>query len=195
MQIYGQAGKPASKHSTRMVSTPSKHQSLPPSPWILRFAELVPRAGPVLDLGAGEGRHTTVFLDRDYAVTAVDRDTTALAALTRTGLELIVADLEGDHTWPLGERRFAGVVVTNYLHRPLLPAIVAAVAPGGVLLYETFAAGNERFGRPASPEHLLQPGELLDIVRGKLRVIAYEDVELTTPRRCMVQRIAAIAAV
>ncbi len=176
-----------------MVSNPSKHSSLPPSPWVLRFAELVPRTGPVLDLAAGTGRHAAVFLERGYAVTAVDRDATALTSLAGIGLEVIVADLEGDHPWPFVERRFAGVIVTNYLHRPLLPAIVAAVAPGGALLYETFAAGNERFGRPASPEHLLQPGELLEAVRGKLQVVAYEDIELTTPKRCMVQRIAAVA--
>lgn len=192
MQIYGQAGKPALIHSTSMVSNPSSHPPLPPSPWILRFAELVPLSGPVLDLAAGEGRHAQVFLGRGNPVTAVDKNTTGLTALATPYLEIITADLE-DGPWPLGQRRFAGVVVTNYLHRPLLPAIVDAVAPGGTLLYETFAAGNERFGRPARPEFLLQPGELLEAVRGRLRVVAYEDVELTVPKRSKVQRIAAIA--
>lgn len=148
--------------------------------------------GRILDLAAGGGRHASFFLERGNPVTAVDKDTAALAALAHPGLEVVTADLE-DGPWPLGDRRFAAVVVTNYLHRPLMPALVAAVAPGGALLYETFAAGNERFGRPASPEHLLQPGELLEAVRGRLRVIAYEDVELTAPKRSMVQRIAAVA--
>jgi SAM-dependent methyltransferase len=164
-----------------------------PSPWILRFAALIPARGAVLDLAAGDGRHARVFLDRGHPVTAVDRNTAALAALGLPALEILSADLEDGSPWPLGDRRFPGVVVTNYLHRPLLPAIIAAVAPGGALLYETFAAGNERFGNPASPEHLLRPGELLEIVRGRLRVVAYEDIELATPKHSMVQRIAAVA--
>lgn len=175
-----------------MVSDPSKHATLAPSPWIERFAGLVPQGGSVLDLAAGDGRHTTYLLDRGYRVTALDRKIEALAALGRPELEIVKADLEDGGPWPLGERKFAGVVVTNYLHRPLLPAIVACVVPGGALLYETFAAGNERFGKPASPEHLLQPGELLETVRDRLRVVAYEDVELTSPKRSKVQRIAAV---
>lgn len=176
-----------------MVSNPSKHTLLPPSPWIQRFAGLVPPNGVVLDLAAGDGRHTIFFVERGHPVMAVDRKTDSLAALDQTGLEIVAADLEDGSPWPVGNRRFAGVVVTNYLHRPLLPAIVAAVAPGGALLYETFAAGNEKFGKPASPEHLLQPGELLEAVHGRLRVVAYEDVELSEPKRCKVQRIAAVA--
>src|SRR5690606_29782560 len=94
--------------------------------------------------------------------------------------------------WPLGDRRFAGVIVTNYLHRPLLPLIVQAVAPGGALIYETFAQGNERFGRPRSPRFLLEPGELLEAVRGQLEVVAYEHGEIPEPKPAMVQRIAAV---
>jgi len=175
-----------------MVSNPSSHPPLPPSSWVLRFADLVPSGGPVLDLAAGQGRHSRAFLDRGHPVTAIDRSTAALTGLAPANIEILTADLEGA-PWPLGKRRFAGVVVTNYLYRPLLPAIVSAVAPGGALIYETFAAGNERFGKPASPEHLLQPGELLEAVRNRLRVIAYENLELTTPKRCVVQRVAAVA--
>ena len=176
-----------------MVSNPSKHPPLPPSQWIQRFAGLVPPRGLVLDLAAGNGRHAIFFIERGHPVLAVDRKTDALAALGMAGLQVVTADLEDGSPWPLANRRFAGVVVTNYLHRPLLPGIVVAVAPSGALLYETFAAGNEKFGRPASPEHLLQPDELLEAVRGRLRVVAYEDVELTDPKRCRVQRIAAVA--
>ena len=165
---------------------------LPASPWITRFCGLVPAGGTVLDLACGAGRHVRLFLARGHPVLALDRDTTRLADLAGTpGLEVLQADLERA-PWPLGGRRFAGVVVTNYLHRPILPVIVAAVAPGGALLYETFAAGNERFGRPSNPDFLLRPGELLEAVRGRLTVAAYENLEVEAPRRAVVQRIAAI---
>ena len=100
-------------------------------------------------------------------------------------------DLEDGSPFPLAGRQFALIVVTNYLHRPLLPALVAALAPGGLLLYETFARGNEAFGKPSSPDFLLRPGELLEAVRGKLRVMAYEDLVIEQPKRAAVQRIAA----
>jgi hypothetical protein len=127
-------------------------------------------------------------------VTAVDRDVTGLADLQEDpAVTILAADLENDRPWPLGDRCFAGVVVTNYLHRPLLPPIVAAVAPGGCLIYETFAVGNERLGKPSNPDFLLRPGELLEAVRGRLTVIAYENLEVAEPRPAMIQRIAAIA--
>jgi SAM-dependent methyltransferase len=169
------------------------HCDAPPSTWVARFASLVPRGGTVLDLAAGAGRHSRLFLERGYRIVAADRETAALAGLpAQDRLEIITADLEGGRPWPLPGRRFAGVVVTNYLYRPLLPVIVGAVAPGGVLIYETFAAGNERFGKPSNPDFLLRPGELLEAVHGRLHVIAYEDLEIAAPRRAMVQRIAAI---
>ena len=158
-----------------------------PSPWIVRWAHLIAPGGAVLDLAAGSGRHVRWLAARGHPVVAVDRDADALAPPGRA--EVIVADLE-NAPWPLGERRFAGVVVTNYLWRPLLPAIVAAGAPGGALLYETFAAGNETVGRPARPDFLLAPGELLGAATG-LRIVAYEDGFLSAPDR-FVQRIAAV---
>lgn len=164
------------------------------SAWVGRFAGLVPAAGTVLDVAAGGGRHTRFFLQSGYAVVAVDRDVSALSDLRdHLRVQIIEADLEGDGPWPLGERRFAGVVVTNYLHRPLLPILVAAVAEGGCLIYQTFAVGNERFGRPSNPDFLLRPGELLETVRGRLEVVAYEHLEVSDPRPAMVQRIAARA--
>jgi len=170
------------------------HRDLAPSPWVARFAALVPAGGAVLDVAAGGGRHTRLFLGRGHPVVAVDRDTKGLAELEPSlGLEIVTADLEAA-SWPLPGRKFAGVVVTNYLHRPLFPALLAAVVPGGAFVYETFAAGNERFGKPSNPDFLLRPGELLETVRGRLRVIAYEDVEVAEPRPAMVQRIAAVAA-
>src|SRR5207237_1389893 len=109
------------------------------------------------------------------------------------GLTKIAADLEAGGPWPLAGERFDLVVVTNYLHRPILPEIVGAVAAGGLLLYETFALSNERFGKPSNPDFLLRPGELAKAVAGRLEVLAFEEVEVGLPRPAVVQRIAARA--
>jgi SAM-dependent methyltransferase len=170
------------------------HGPSEPSAWVRRFADRIPAGGSVLDLAAGGGRHTRLLLGRGHPVVAIDRDVTGLADLQADpAVTVLAADLEDCRPWPLGERRFAGVVVTNYLHRPLLPAIVAAAAPGGCLIYETFATGNERFGKPSNPDFLLRPGELLEAVRGRMTVIAYENLEVSEPRPAMVQRIAAVS--
>lgn len=168
------------------------HDDLLPSPAIARWAALVPAGGCVLDVAAGGGRHTLLFLQRGHPVTAVDRDAAALRALAvpAARLEVIEADLEAG-PWPFARRTFAGVVVTNYLWRPLLGPIVASVAPGGVLLYETFALGHERFGRPRNPDFLLRPGELRDAVRGALDVLEYEHGEEGDPPNCVRQRLCA----
>jgi SAM-dependent methyltransferase len=168
------------------------HENLLPSTWVARFAGLVPRQGPVLDLACGSGRHARFFLARDYPVTALDRDTSSVADLKdHEKAEIVQADLEaGD--WPLMGRRFAAIVVTNYLHRPLFPHLLAALEPDGVLIYETFALGNERFGRPRNPEFLLAPGELLQIVTGTLRIVAYEHGEVGRPKRAVMQRLCAV---
>jgi SAM-dependent methyltransferase len=160
------------------------------SPWLLRCAHLVRPGGRVLDLAAGGGRHSRWLAANGFAVTAVDRDGDAMRALDDVA-ETLVADLEGA-PWPLGERRFDAVLVTNYLWRPLFPAIVAALEPAGVLIYETFAAGNETVGRPARPDFLLERGELLRVA-ANLHVVAYEDGFLADPDR-FVQRIAAVRA-
>ena len=161
---------------------------LPPSPWIERWAHLIAPGGSVLDVAAGNGRHTTWLAARGHVVTAVDRDSAATAALHGIA-QVVVADIEAG-PWPLAGRRFDAVVVTNYLWRPLLPTLTAALAEGGVLLYETFAAGNETVGRPARPDFLLAAGELLDAGAG-LRIVAYENGFLANPER-FVQRLAAV---
>jgi SAM-dependent methyltransferase len=168
----------------------SAHDTAEPSPWVVRWSHLVPPGAPVLDVACGHGRHLRWFAGRGHPVTGVDRSAEALQTAAGLG-ETIQADIENG-PWPLAGRRFGGVVVTNYLWRPLLPAIVASVAPGGVLIYETFAAGNETVGKPSRPDFLLQPGELLAACSG-LRVVAYEDGFLDPPAR-FVQRIAAIRA-
>jgi len=164
-----------------------------PSPWVVRFAPLVPPGSPVLDLACGAGRHTRLFVSAGHPVTAVDRDVSGLGGLAQDPrVEAIAADLEGGGPFPLAGRTFGGVVVTNYLHRPLLPAILAAVAPGGVLIYETFAEGNEEVGgRVRNPAFLLRHGELLEAVRGPFRVLAYEDLVVEEPAPAAVQRICA----
>ena len=161
-----------------------------PSPWIVRWAHLIAPRGKVLDVAAGGGRHARWLAMRGHRVTAIDRDAEAMAALGDAA-ETIVADIEHG-AWPLAGRTFDAVVVTNYLWRPLFPALLAALAPGGVLLYETFAIGNETVGRPSRPDFLLRHGELLTAAEG-LRIVAYEDGVLADPER-FVQRVAAVRA-
>lgn len=158
------------------------------SPWVRRWSHLVPAGRPVLDVACGAGRHLRWFAARGHPVTGVDRDPAALAAAQGLG-QLVQADIENG-PWPFEGQRFGGVVVTHYLWRALLPAIVDSVEPGGVLIYETFAAGNETVGKPSRPDFLLRPGELLDACAG-LRIVAYEDGFLDEPPR-FVQRIAAV---
>jgi SAM-dependent methyltransferase len=167
------------------------HGEQTPSDWIRRFAPLVPAGARVLDVACGAGRHARLFAQRGCAVVAVDREPRLDPDLASTLLvEPRTADLEqGD--WPFGAERFDAVVVTNYLHRPLFRPLLEALAPGGVLLYETFAAGNAAFGRPGNPAFLLAPRELLDAFGSELRVIAFEDGYEETPRPAMVQRLAA----
>jgi SAM-dependent methyltransferase len=168
------------------------HDLKTPSVWVVRWAEQLPPGGRVLDIASGSGRHARYLALRGHPVEAVDRDPAALSALARVaGVSTRCADLE-NAPWPYEGEFFAGVVAVNYLHRPLFPRLLAALAPGGVLIYETFATGNERYGRPSNPDFLLKPGELLDVVRGRLRVIAFEDLYMADPKPAMVQRICAI---
>ncbi len=161
------------------------------SAWVRRFAPLIRPGGRVLDLAAGAGRHTRLLLDMGFRVTAVDRDIEQLRCLAGERCEVRSLDLETGAPWPLGGG-YDGIVVTNYLHRPLFAPMAAALAPGGVVIYETFALGNERHGRPRNPDFLLRPGELLEAF-ATLTIVAFEQGEVSGPRPRVIQRIAAVA--
>lgn len=159
--------------------TPPKHASrhlgmVEPAAWFQRFQPLIPTGGTVLDVAAGGGRHARYFADQGHAVTAIDRNAAPLQPFHEShAVEVIEADLEDGSPWPLSARQFDAVVVCNYLFRPLFDALIGALAPGGVLLYETFARGNEVYNRPRNPDHLLKSGELLALVQDRLQVVAY----------------------
>src|SRR5512145_1269813 len=159
------------------------HASLDtPSQWVMRWAPLIAR-GPVLDVASGPGRHAKLLAARGLDVVAVDREPHAIP-----GVKFVRADLEDGSPWPFAGQRFGGIVVTNYLHRPLFPRLLSALAEGGVLIYETFMSGNERFGKPSNPNFLLRPGELLQVF-GALAVAGFEQ---GATERAVVQRICAV---
>jgi SAM-dependent methyltransferase len=174
-----------------MSSTP--HGTELPSAWVQRWSHLVPQRGVVLDVACGYGRHARWFHRRNHPVVLVDRSQEAMdaiaAAIPASAREAVVADIEAG-PWPFAGRQFDAVVVTNYLWRPLLPTLLAALAPGGVLIYETFTQGNETVGKPSRPDFLLRTGELLETCRA-LRVVAFEEGFHESPPR-FVQRIAAV---
>lgn len=167
------------------------------STWVQRFAPLIP-PGEVLDLACGSGRHSHLLASLGHTVLAVDRDSAALEQAAGPAITTLQIDLECGAEWPFGPNRFTGTVVTNYLHRPLFPHIFRSLGPGGVLIYETFAQGNERFGKPSNPHFLLRHGELLEIAaeegRGALHVLAFEDGYSKTPKPAMMQRICIVKA-
>ena len=155
------------------------------SEWVLRWAPLVGR-GPVLDLACGNGRHSRYFLEKGFEVHAVDRDPRSIE-----GARFLQADLENGSPWPFAGDRFGAIVVSNYLHRPLFPVIIESLAAGGVLIYETFMAGNEKFGRPRNPDFLLRPGELLRAFSA-LTVVAFEQGVVQRPKPAALQRLCAV---
>jgi SAM-dependent methyltransferase len=174
-----------------MTTPPDRHAGLAPSPWIVRFASLVAPGARVLDLAAGHGRHALFFAARGARVLAVDRDPAALATFAgMPGVETRVADLEAA-AWPLGGMRFDAIVAVNYLHRPRFPELLASLADDGTLLYETFAVGNEAYGKPSNPDFLLAAGELLERARAALTVVAFEQ-GLVAERSAVIERLAAV---
>lgn len=168
------------------------HAAPAPSAWVCRFLGAIVPGGRVLDLAAGGGRHTRLLLDHGFAVVAADRDPSALASIAGgPRCRIVTLDLEECGPWRLGGG-FDGIVVTNYLHRPLLADLADALVPGGVLIYETFMRGNERFGKPANPAFLLRENELYDTYRDRLVILAFEQGIVAEPRPAAVQRLAAV---
>ena len=162
-----------------------------PSPWVVRFAARLAPGARVLDIACGHGRHARHLAGRGCLVTAVDVDATCATSLADiAGVEFQQTDLESE-PWPFTERSYDAVIVVHYLHRPLLPRLAATLAPGGLLIYETFARGNEQFGRPRNPDFLLRPRELIDAF-SDLRVLAFEDGYVAEPQPAMIQRLAAV---
>jgi len=155
----------------------------PVSDWVARWAPLIER-GPVLDVACGGGRHARYFLEKGFQVVAVDRE----AQVLPKEIHFVRANLEDGSPWPFTGRLFGGIVVTNYLHRPLFPHLAASLAEGGVLIYETFMLGNEKYGRPSNPEFLLRPGELLEAFK-ELSVIGFEQRYAERPKPAVVQRV------
>jgi SAM-dependent methyltransferase len=162
------------------------------SPWVRRFASRIPKTGTVLDLACGGGRHSLLLAEMGYPVLAVDQN---IAEIEKTANPLIrskVLNLE-EEVWPLADSKFSGIVVTNYLYRPHLDRLPEMLDKNGVLIYETFAQGNEEFGKPSNPNFLLKTGELLELAqRHGLKVLAYEDIYQGEPKPAMVQRLCAV---
>lgn len=167
---------------------------IPPSGWIERYAHLVRHGGRVLDVAAGHGRHTRFFAARGCHVTAVDLDASGLSDVrTVNAVTVLEQDLE-TRSWPFDRESFDAIVVTNYLHRPHFPKYIETLFNGGVLLIETFGAGNEKLGRPRNPDFLLHPNELLTAFSGDLQIIAYEYGIEHVPRSAVRQRLCAVKA-
>lgn len=162
-----------------------------PSPWVARFAAKLTKKGSIIDIACGNGRHTRLLVDQGHQVIAIDRDLAGVQDLANlNAVELLNYDLESG-TWPFPPESAAGIIVANYLHRPHFKRLYETLANDGLLIFETFAVGNEHFGRPSNPDFLLKPGELLEVFGGDMDILAYEEVEETLPKPAFKQRICA----
>ncbi len=167
------------------------HNEARPSLWVTKHSTLLKPRSRVLDLACGSGRHTCFFAAQGHVVTAVDKNIGSLSAVeSYSDVEAIQFDLESGR-WPFVGRKFECVVITNYLHRPLFADIINALSSDGLLIYETFMVGNERFGRPSSPDFLLEVNELLTVFSEKLKILAYQSGKVKLPKVAIVQRICA----
>jgi len=166
-----------------------KHNQAEPSAWVTRWASSIPAGAEVLDFACGSGRHARWLAMAGFRVLALDRDAQALGGLAGiANIHTLQADVE-DGIWPLAGQRFDAVVVTNYLHRPRFGELLECVKPGGILIYETFMQGNERFGRPSNPDFLLTPGELKQRLAGQFEMLGFEEGEVAVPRPAVIQRV------
>ena len=162
------------------------------SPWVRRFASQIPKTGTVLDLACGGGRHSLLLAEMGFSVLAVDQNIAEIEKIANPLIRSKVLNLE-EEVWPLADSKFSGIVVTNYLYRPHLDRLPEMLEKNGVLIYETFAQGNEEFGKPSNPNFLLKTGELLELAqRHSLKVLAYEDIYQGEPKPAMVQRLCAV---
>ena len=163
-----------------------------PSSWVVRFAPLIPKGAAALDLACGSGRHSQLLANLGHSVLAVDQDISVIQSGHSSAITPKCLNLE-EEAWPLAGSKFGGIVVTNYLYRPHLDRLPELLEEGGILIYETFAMGNEKFGKPSNPNFLLNPGELLAFAaRHSLKVLAYEDIFMDEPKPAMVQRLCAL---
>lgn len=162
-----------------------------PSKWVKKYSSLFPHPGPILDVASGGGRHTRYLLRKGYSVIAIDKNVLPLQNLKTPLLSPVRVDLEAQAPWPFKPDSFGGVVVTNYLHRPIFQNIIDSLAKDGLLIYETFARGNEKFGKPSNPNYLLKPGELIRLTLNELHILSYEDITTDQPKPARLQRICA----
>ena len=162
------------------------------SHWVIKWSRAIAPKGRVLDVASGSGRHARFMLGRGFSLLAVDLDISGIEDLRgQPGIDILQTDLE-NRPWPFADSLFDGIVVTNYLHRPLFPSLITSLKPGGILIYETFAEGNEAFGRPSNPDFLLRRGELLEVTKAITTVLAYEDIYVDRPKPAWVQRICTV---
>ena len=175
------------------MKTTNMHEGQPPSAWVQRCSDLLKPCSTILDLACGSGRHTHYLAGKGHDVTALDKNPEALSKISSSiGIRPYEFDLETG-SWPFSERKFDAIVVTNYLYRPILQNIVDALSPSGILIYETFMSGNERFGRPSNPDFLLMPNELINLVHEKLQVLLYEAGRVNDLKPALIQRICAVS--
>ena len=163
-----------------------------PNKWVECYSSLIPSGGSVLDLACGSGRHTGMLLNKGYQVTAVDIDTTLIKQnFSNKNLNIVKCDLESLSFWPFEKNSFLGIIVVNYLHRPLFSKIIESLREEGVLVYQTFADGHSRYGKPKNPDYLLKRGELKTVF-DSMKIISYQHGYLSYPSQSIIQRICCV---